>query len=75
MCLTLGPTEVAGCTTDDECPPREMCRNRQCLEPCSVLNPCAPSAECQVCYIAQLPLHHDIPVVATHLFHILHCPF
>ncbi|KAK8736183.1 hypothetical protein OTU49_004861, partial [Cherax quadricarinatus] len=45
---TLRPTVEPGCTTDDECPPTEVCRNRQCLDPCAVLNPCAPNAECQV---------------------------
>lgn len=71
MCLTLGPTERPGCTTDDECPPREVCRNRQCLEPCSVLNPCAPNAECQVCYNVQFSFHHYYPLVATNPFPIL----
>ncbi|KAG7155063.1 Neurogenic locus Notch protein-like 2, partial [Homarus americanus] len=42
------PTEAPGCTTNDECGPSEVCRNRLCLDPCVVVNPCAPSAECQV---------------------------
>lgn len=43
-----GPTLAPGCTTDDECGPTEVCRNTLCLDPCAVINPCAPSAECQV---------------------------
>ncbi|KAK7075251.1 hypothetical protein SK128_022665 [Halocaridina rubra] len=45
---TPRPTEPPGCSADDECGPTELCRNRQCLDPCAILNPCSPNAECQV---------------------------
>ena len=33
---------------DDECPDYAACRNRQCINPCAILDPCAPLATCQV---------------------------
>ncbi|XP_047739044.1 uncharacterized protein LOC108675679 isoform X2 [Hyalella azteca] len=44
----LKPRDPAGCTSDDECGVSEVCRNRQCLDLCSVLKPCAPEAICEV---------------------------
>ena len=37
-----------GCRTDSECPSLEACINAQCQEPCAILDPCAPTAECEV---------------------------
>ena len=44
------PNQVAGCTTDDTCPPEKACRNGVCEEPCD----CAPTAKCRV--IAHKPV-------------------
>lgn len=35
-----------GCQTNDECNNDKQCVNSQCLNPCSVDNPCALTAEC-----------------------------
>ena len=43
------PTEnVPDCVADDECPENLSCRNRQCISPCELANPCAPNAQCTV---------------------------
>lgn len=48
--FTLFPTaplSEPGCSTDSECSSAETCVNRQCVNPCSISNPCAKNAECQ----------------------------
>ena len=43
------PTEnVPDCVADDECPENLSCRNRQCISPCELANPCATNAQCSV---------------------------
>lgn len=45
------PTEPAlavGCSVNDECPDYAACQASQCINPCAVGNPCAPSAICKV---------------------------
>ena len=37
-----------GCSSDDECPFTMACRNRACVNPCAVDNPCSSNAECTV---------------------------
>ena len=39
---------AVGCTTDSECLSKEACINEQCQDPCAVLDPCAPTANCEV---------------------------
>lgn len=41
------PIEV-GCSSDDECPFTQACRNRACVNPCATDNPCSSTAECTV---------------------------
>ncbi|BES97160.1 PTI [Nesidiocoris tenuis] len=41
------PLSEPGCSTDSECSSAETCVNRQCVNPCSISNPCAKNAECQ----------------------------
>ena len=38
---------LAGCKSDDECPIREACYNRECLDPCT-FEKCGLNAECSV---------------------------
>ena len=38
---------TAGCKSDDECPIKEACYNRECLDPCQFEN-CGINAECSV---------------------------
>lgn len=47
-CLSpsLAPQKDPGCSSNDECPLTETCRNRLCVNPCTEGNPCARSAEC-----------------------------
>lgn len=42
------PIEDPGCRSDDNCPDNQSCRNRQCVSPCAVANPCANNAICTV---------------------------
>jgi hypothetical protein len=42
----LAPKEEPGCKSDSECPSTQTCINRQCLNVCTVSNPCARNAEC-----------------------------
>lgn len=42
------PVEEPGCRSDDNCPDNQSCRNRQCVSPCTVANPCANNALCTV---------------------------
>lgn len=37
-----------GCSSDDECPFTQACRNRACVNPCATDNPCSSTAECTV---------------------------
>jgi len=50
--LTVSPTVVEpitpGCTTNSDCPDYTACRNTQCMNPCAVDDPCAPTANCKV---------------------------
>ena len=43
--LLAAPIEI-GCSSDDECAFTQACRNRACVNPCAVDNPCARTAEC-----------------------------
>lgn len=36
------------CVISSECPPDRSCINQKCKDPCSVENPCARNARCQV---------------------------
>ncbi len=38
--------ELPGCRSDDQCPNPLACRNRECVDPCLLNNPCARSAQC-----------------------------
>lgn len=40
------PSKDAGCTSNDDCPSTETCRNHNCVNPCSNGSPCARTAEC-----------------------------
>jgi len=48
----VAPTVVEpvtpGCTTNSDCPDYTACRNTQCINPCAVDAPCAPTANCKV---------------------------
>ena len=49
--LAQRPTEPAlavGCSDNEECPDWAACQNSQCINPCAVGNPCAPTANCKV---------------------------
>ena len=37
-----------GCRADTDCPSLEACINRECKDPCGALQPCAPTAVCEV---------------------------
>ena len=37
-----------GCRTDADCPLDKACRNRDCVNPCQVANPCGTNADCLV---------------------------
>jgi len=39
---------VEGCSTNDECPDYNACKNRKCINPCAIRDPCAPLATCRV---------------------------
>lgn len=39
--------EEPGCKNSVDCPQSDTCLNRQCVNPCTASNPCAPNAECQ----------------------------
>ena len=47
LCLSASPIQ-AGCSSDDECPLSQACRNRACINPCIQENPCSSSARCTV---------------------------
>lgn len=46
-CVMDFAAEEPGCKSNDDCPQSDTCLNRQCVNPCTVSNPCAPNAECQ----------------------------
>lgn len=39
-------SSVIGCENSKDCPASLACHNEQCVDPCSVNNPCASNAEC-----------------------------
>ena len=39
-----------GCRSDSECPSQTACINQQCVNPCTVADPCGTNAQCQVNY-------------------------
>ena len=41
-------TERPGCYVDSECPRLMACFNRECMNPCHVISPCVPNADCIV---------------------------
>lgn len=41
----VAPIEV-GCSSDNECPNTQACRNRACVNPCGYDSPCSSTAEC-----------------------------
>ena len=40
------PPAPIGCSSDSECSNTLACDNRNCVSPCLIANPCAPSAIC-----------------------------
>ena len=42
----LGEPEPIGCSSDFECATNQACRDRSCINICSVDKPCSPSAIC-----------------------------
>lgn len=40
-------TLAAGCASDYECPDHAACRDRLCINPCAVNDPCAKNAFCK----------------------------
>ena len=44
----IEPDLVVGCSSDDECPDYNSCRNKQCIDPCILDDPCAINAFCKV---------------------------
>lgn len=46
-CVLNIAAEKPGCKINDDCPQSDTCLNQQCINPCTVSNPCAPNAECQ----------------------------
>ena len=45
--ITFAFFSLAGCKSDDECPIKEACYNRECLDPC-LFEKCGLNAECSV---------------------------
>ena len=46
--LPTEPTLDVGCESNADCPDYTACENRQCINPCAIRDPCAPSAICKV---------------------------
>lgn len=46
--LLVPPPPDPGCQADRECPSRQACFSGDCDNPCKVIQPCAPNAECVV---------------------------
>ena len=44
---TVAPI-TAGCDNNNECPSHTACRNRLCINPCALDDPCASNAICRV---------------------------
>ena len=44
----VAPPPPSGCSSNNDCGDQEICRDRACLNPCVVANPCAQSAVCNV---------------------------
>uniref|UniRef100_A0A2S2QFK9 Neurogenic locus notch 2 n=1 Tax=Sipha flava TaxID=143950 RepID=A0A2S2QFK9_9HEMI len=47
QCKLGVPTSV-GCSSNSDCQPTDSCLNRQCVNPCTVSNPCASTALCTI---------------------------
>ena len=52
-----------GCRSDSECPSQTACINRECINPCSVADPCGRNAKCQV--LDTLPVRTMVCVCIT----------
>merc|ERR1712106_9783 len=48
IACNLPPRPEPGCKSNSECGDREICRDRNCINPCIVANPCATNAVCDV---------------------------
>lgn len=44
----LGVPSSVGCSSNSDCQPTDSCLNRQCVNPCTVSNPCASTALCTI---------------------------
>ena len=44
----LAPPPDTGCVSNNDCGNQEICRDRACVNPCVVSNPCAQTAQCTV---------------------------
>lgn len=42
------PEIIAECFVDADCPPKSACLSSKCVNPCTVLKPCATPAQCEV---------------------------
>ena len=42
------PDVIVGCRTDRDCPDFTACKNRKCINPCALRDPCARNALCRV---------------------------
>ena len=47
LIILAAPIEI-GCSSDNECPSSQACRNRACINPCSFDDPCSSTAQCSV---------------------------
>ena len=52
-----------GCRADSECPSQTACINQQCVNPCSVADPCGINAQCQV--LDTLPVRTMVCICIT----------
>ena len=52
-----------GCRSDSECPSQTACINQECINPCSVADPCGENAKCQV--LDTLPVRTMVCVCIT----------
>ena len=44
---TVAPI-IAGCDNNNDCPDHTSCRNRLCINPCALDDPCSANANCKV---------------------------
>lgn len=44
----LGAPSSVGCSSNGDCQPTDTCLNRQCVNPCTISNPCASTALCTI---------------------------